>query len=127
MKNIFRLLMFVLAFLLTSCQDNNPNSDVLKNIDLNKISKITVSTTMTNPKKDRTLKKAEYEKVLNTLNRISMTKVENDYAKGWQYYFVIQEDWKKTMISFNGDNAYIGDCKFKISGYNPFDFLYLFE
>ncbi len=105
------------------------SSDVMGEIiKLDKVKNITVSTQMTVPKKDITLKKEKWEELLDKLSSFSFTKIDEESKNGWQYLIKIEEeDGKIILISFMNDRAIIGETVYKVEAYDANAFLYLFK
>lgn len=126
-KHYLILLTVIMTLLLISCASENTKNEIGENIELNKITKITVSTQMTEPKQDVVLKEEKWKELVNKLNAFSLTETSQEKQKGWQYLFKIEQDGNITLISFSDNKVTVGETVYEVKNYDPNEFLYLFE
>lgn len=126
-KHYLILLTVIMTLLLISCASENTKNEIGENIELNKITKITVSTQMTESKQDVVLKEEKWKELVNKLNAFSLTETSQEKQKGWQYLFKIEQDGNITLISFSDNKVTVGETVYEVKNYDPNEFLYLFE
>lgn len=128
-KLLVLFMVFVMLLISVACTKNNTKNKIGKEIELDNIAKITVSTQMTDPIKDVVLEEKEWDEVLKKLNTLSLSKVEEEKVKGWQYLFSFEQKVGDNIFIYFVDKnkIYIGNGVYEVSGYEPNDFLYLFE
>lgn len=126
MKKMY-IFLILLMFVFTSCSSNKKN-EILKQLSIDNIKSITVSTQMTDKKQDIVLKKEQWEDLLSRLNNIYLNKTKMEKKNGWQYLFKIEKNDNTTvLISFMENNVTIGNTVYTTDNYNSDDFLYLFK
>jgi len=120
------------GFILLSCSRKNEDSKTKLKIDFNTISKITVTTQMTEDKPHKIeVSDSEWKGIFDKLNSFNLLKKKDqEWKAGWEYLFVIEyKDTKKSpmQISVSDNEIIANDIVYEISNYNNQDFLYLFK
>lgn len=108
--------------------------------DADKVVSIEVSTQMTDTKKDVVLDASQFKEVLDKIGSYEIMRTDEEMGNGWQYFFKIvspgresEERWILFMddmvdIVFTDDNGEaVLHLTYKVDGYRPEDFMYLFE
>lgn len=109
-------------------------------VDLNDISEINIRTQMTSPLKELDVPESEYDGLIELLKKYKVKEIHREIPKGWQYDFTIKtKSGDSIFILFQSDlpdskgkkkavgRVAINDKYYKVYGYSPNDFLYLFE
>ena len=133
----FKILATIVAvvtvgFILLSCSRKNEDSKTKLKIDFDTISKITVTTQMTEDKPHKIeVSDSEWKGIFDKLNSFNLLKKKDQERKaGWEYFFLIEyKDTKKTpmQISISDNKIIVDNTVYEISNYNNQDFLYLFK
>ena len=133
----FKILATIVAvvtvgFILLSCSRKNEDSKTKLKIDFDTISKITVTTQMTEDKPHKIeVSDSEWKGIFDKLNSFNLLKKKDqERKKGWEYFFLIEyKDTKKTpmQISISDNKIIVDNTVYEISNYNNQDFLYLFK
>ena len=122
----------MVGFILLSCSRKNEDSKTKLKIDFDTISKITVTTQMTEDKPHKIeVSDSEWKGIFDKLNSFNLLKKKDQETKaGWEYFFLIEyKDTKKTpmQISISDNKIIVDNTVYEISNYNNQDFLYLFK
>ena len=122
----------MVGFILLSCSRKNEDSKTKMKIDFDTISKITVTTQMTEDKPHKIeVSDSEWEGIFDKLNSFNLLKKKDQERKaGWEYFFLIEfKDTKKPPmhISISDNKIIVYNTVYEISNYNNQDFLYLFK
>lgn len=110
-------------------------------VNLDDVSEISIRTQMTDPPKELNVPESEYKGLMDVLKGYTLKRLHREIPKGWQYDFNIKtKNGDSIFILFQGsdlaDSNYgkravgrvaINDKYYKVYGYSPNDFLYLFE
>jgi len=120
------------GFILLSCSRKNEDNKTKLKIDFDAISKITLTTLMTEDKPHKIeVSNSEWKGIFDKLNSFNLLKKKNqERKKGWEYFFLIEyKDTKKTpmQISISDNEIIVDNTVYEISNYNNQDFLYLFK
>lgn len=120
------------GFILLSCSRKNEDNKTKLKIDFDTISKITLTTLMTEDKPHKIeVSDSEWEGIFDKLNSFNLLKKKDqEWKAGWEYFFLIEfKDTKKPPMQISvSDNEIIADnTVYEISNYNNQDFLYLFK
>ena len=122
----------MVGFILLSCSRKNEDSKTKLKIDFDTISKITVTTQMTEDKPHKIeVSDSEWKGIFDKLNSFNLLKKKDqERKKGWEYFFLIEyKDTKKTpmQISISDNKIIVDNTVYEISNYNNQDFLYLLK
>ena len=110
-------------------------------VNLDDVSEISIRTQMTDPPKELNVPEPEYKGVIDALKGYTLKRLHREIPKGWQYDFSIKtKNGDSISILFQGSDStdsnsgkrtvgrvVINDKYYKVYGYSPNDFLYLFE
>lgn len=120
------LMMFLM--ILFGCISNNSADEKFMDIDSDGIDQITISSQITEKKKDVVIESDKVEDFIKKLNSYSLKETTNEKKKGWEYLIKIEKsDGEITLISFMDNTVQVNEIIYEVKDYNMNDFSYLFD